>query len=103
MEGHIALGMLTSKSHWRDYCLKVGECSFYVLISITTYMKGHGNFTFYYFVFGLQVKDLPAYLAVCSNSSGATPKDLFEDVIEELEKQVKQYQYFICLYYRTAC
>ncbi|XP_076894676.1 pre-mRNA-processing protein 40A-like isoform X2 [Bidens hawaiensis] len=55
MDGHIASGTLTSKSHWRDYCIKV--------------------------------KDLPAYLAVSSNSSGATPKDLFEDVIEELEKQ----------------
>ncbi|KAL8244339.1 hypothetical protein R6Q59_010597 [Mikania micrantha] len=55
MEGHIISGMLTSKSHWRDYCTKV--------------------------------KDLPAYLAVSSNSSGATPKDLFEDVIEELDKQ----------------
>ncbi|KAJ9567002.1 LOW QUALITY PROTEIN: hypothetical protein OSB04_002968 [Centaurea solstitialis] len=55
MEGHIASGMLTSKTHWRDYCIKV--------------------------------KDLPAYLAVSSNASGATPKDLFEDVIEELEKQ----------------
>ncbi|XP_023760424.1 pre-mRNA-processing protein 40A isoform X1 [Lactuca sativa] len=55
MEGHIASGMLTSKSHWREYCNKV--------------------------------KELPAYLAVSSNSSGATPKDLFEDVLEELEKQ----------------
>ncbi|KAK9080223.1 hypothetical protein SSX86_001899 [Deinandra increscens subsp. villosa] len=55
MDGHIASGTLTSKSHWRDYCNKV--------------------------------KDLPAYSAVSSNSSGATPKDLFEDVIEELEKQ----------------
>ncbi|KAI3673052.1 hypothetical protein L6452_39162 [Arctium lappa] len=55
MEGHIASGMLTSKTHWRDYCIKI--------------------------------KDLPAHLAVSSNSSGATPKDLFEDVIEELEKQ----------------
>ncbi|XP_004289761.1 PREDICTED: pre-mRNA-processing protein 40A-like [Fragaria vesca subsp. vesca] len=35
----------------------------------------------------LMVKDLPAYMAVASNSSGSTPKDLFEDVIEELEKQ----------------
>ncbi|KAI7744430.1 hypothetical protein M8C21_017310 [Ambrosia artemisiifolia] len=55
MDEHIASGMLTSKSHWRDYCVKV--------------------------------KDLPAYSAVSSNSSGATPKDLFEDVLEELEKQ----------------
>ncbi|XP_062019467.1 pre-mRNA-processing protein 40A-like [Rosa rugosa] len=35
----------------------------------------------------LKVKDLPAYVAVVSNTSGSTPKDLFEDVIEELEKQ----------------
>ncbi|KAJ1397275.1 FF domain [Sesbania bispinosa] len=34
-----------------------------------------------------KVKDLPAYLAVASNTSGSTPKDLFEDVAEELEKQ----------------
>lgn len=55
METHIASGMLTSKSHWREYCIKV--------------------------------KEYPAYLAVSSNSTGATPKDLFEDVLEELEKQ----------------
>ncbi|KAK2968921.1 hypothetical protein RJ640_018613, partial [Escallonia rubra] len=55
MEGHVASGTLTAKTHWRDYCMKV--------------------------------KDLPAYLAVSSNTSGATAKDLFEDVVEELEKQ----------------
>lgn len=55
MEGHSALGMLTSKTIWRDYLIKV--------------------------------KDLPAYAALSSNGSGATPKELFEDVIEELEKQ----------------
>lgn len=38
-----------------------------------------------------QVKDGPAYIAVSSNTSGATAKDLFEDVVEELEKQVKCY------------
>lgn len=36
----------------------------------------------------MKVKDLPAYLAVASNASGATPKDLFDDVVEELTKQV---------------
>ncbi|RRT61206.1 hypothetical protein B296_00044413 [Ensete ventricosum] len=36
----------------------------------------------------LQVKDLPPYLAVASNASGSTPKDLFEDVAEELQKLV---------------
>nr|DAD48228.1 TPA_asm: hypothetical protein HUJ06_018165 [Nelumbo nucifera] len=38
----------------------------------------------------MKVKDLPAYLAVASNSSGSTPKDLFEDVAEELEKQYRE-------------
>ncbi|TQD74062.1 hypothetical protein C1H46_040403 [Malus baccata] len=36
----------------------------------------------------IKVKDLPAYLAVASNTSGATPKDLFDDVVKELTKQV---------------
>ncbi|KAI4295796.1 hypothetical protein L6164_035803 [Bauhinia variegata] len=35
----------------------------------------------------IKVKDLPAYLAVASNTSGPTTKDLFEDVVEELDKQ----------------
>ncbi|KAL5139935.1 Pre-mRNA-processing protein 40B [Glycine soja] len=55
MEEHIASGILTAKTHWRDYYTKV--------------------------------KDLHAYVAVASNTSGSTPKDLFEDVAEELEKQ----------------
>ncbi|XP_061355627.1 pre-mRNA-processing protein 40A-like [Gastrolobium bilobum] len=58
MDEHIASGILTAKTHWRDYYLKV--------------------------------KDLPAYLAVSSNTSGSTPKDLFEDVAEELEKQYSE-------------
>ncbi|GAU14967.1 hypothetical protein TSUD_47620 [Trifolium subterraneum] len=56
MDEHIASGILTAKTHWRDY---------------------HS-----------QVKDLPAYLAVASNTSGSTPKELFEDLVEELEKQI---------------
>ncbi|URE27467.1 FF domain [Musa troglodytarum] len=55
MEEHVAEGILTAKTHWRDYCI--------------------------------QVKDLPPYLAIASNTSGSTPKDLFEDVAEELQKQ----------------
>lgn len=55
MEEHVSAGVLTSKTHWRDYCMKV--------------------------------KDSPAYIAVASNTSGSTAKDLFEDVVEELEKQ----------------
>ncbi|PKA60788.1 Pre-mRNA-processing protein 40A [Apostasia shenzhenica] len=56
MEGDIASGVLTAKTHWRDYCMKV--------------------------------KDSAPYLAVAANTSGSTPKDLFEDVAEELEKQI---------------
>lgn len=55
MEGDISAGILTAKTHWRDYCMKV--------------------------------KDSAPYLAVSSNTSGSTPKDLFEDVAEELDKQ----------------
>ncbi|KAL5780053.1 hypothetical protein ACOSQ2_010790 [Xanthoceras sorbifolium] len=35
----------------------------------------------------LKVRDLPQYHAVATNTSGSTPKELFEDVSEELEKQ----------------
>ncbi|KAM7520910.1 hypothetical protein LguiB_019872 [Lonicera macranthoides] len=35
----------------------------------------------------LKVKDSASYQAVASNTSGSTPKDLFEDVTEELETQ----------------
>ncbi|KAM6543363.1 hypothetical protein CsatB_007810 [Cannabis sativa] len=54
MEEHIVTGILTARTYWRDYCLKV--------------------------------KDLSQYQAIASNTSGSTPKDLFEDVIDELEK-----------------
>ncbi|PHT60975.1 hypothetical protein T459_35176 [Capsicum annuum] len=35
------------------------------------------------------IKDFAAYLVVSSNTSGSTAKDLFTDVMDELEKQVK--------------
>lgn len=35
----------------------------------------------------VMVKDHPAYIGVCSNSSGTTPKELFEDIAEDMEKQ----------------
>ncbi|KAF3645045.1 hypothetical protein FXO37_21154 [Capsicum annuum] len=35
------------------------------------------------------IKDFAAYLAVLSNTSGSTTKDLFTDIMDELEKQVK--------------
>ncbi|CAE6226708.1 unnamed protein product [Arabidopsis arenosa] len=38
-----------------------------------------------------KVKDLPVYSAIASNSSGATPKDLFEDAVEDLKKRVLDY------------
>ncbi|PHT96998.1 hypothetical protein BC332_34075 [Capsicum chinense] len=43
--------------------------------------------------FILKVKDFAAYLAVSSNTSGSTAKDLFTDVMDELEKQVKKSPY----------
>lgn len=36
----------------------------------------------------LQVKDSEAYEAIALNTSGSTPRDLFEDVTEELEQKV---------------
>lgn len=36
----------------------------------------------------IQVKDSEAYEAVASNITGSTPKDLFEDLTEELDKKV---------------
>ncbi|KAI9118530.1 hypothetical protein K1719_010862 [Acacia pycnantha] len=35
----------------------------------------------------MKVKDLPQYQAVASNTSGSTPKDLFEDVVEDLAQK----------------
>jgi len=58
-----------------------------------------------------QIKDSQAYLAVASNTSGSTPKELFDDVIEELDKQVifwysahiqvtiySKYQWLLCVF-----
>ncbi|KAJ4917361.1 Pre-mRNA-processing protein 40A [Raphanus sativus] len=41
----------------------------------------------YWLEYCIEVRDLPQYQAVASNLSGSTPKDLFEDITEELEKQ----------------
>ncbi|CAN8288688.1 unnamed protein product [Cochlearia groenlandica] len=41
----------------------------------------------YWSEYCIELKDLPQYQAVACNTSGSTPKDLFEDVTEELEKQ----------------
>ncbi|KAM3287312.1 hypothetical protein P3S67_020742 [Capsicum chacoense] len=35
----------------------------------------------------INIKDFAAYLIVSSNTSGSTTKDLFTDVMDELEKQ----------------
>lgn len=40
------------------------------------------------FIYTSQVKESVAYQAVASNTSGSTPRDLFEDAVEELEKKV---------------
>ncbi|XP_048599173.1 pre-mRNA-processing protein 40A isoform X2 [Brassica napus] len=41
----------------------------------------------YWLEYCIEVRDLPQYQAVASNLSGSTPKDLFEDITEELDKQ----------------
>ncbi|KAJ8447514.1 hypothetical protein Cgig2_019508 [Carnegiea gigantea] len=43
-----------------------------------------------WFDYHAKVKDLPAYVAISSNTSGSTPKELFEDVVEELKKQYQE-------------
>lgn len=55
MEEHRSSGLITAKTSWTDYFLRV--------------------------------KDYPAYQEAASNTSGLTPKELFEGVLEELEKQ----------------
>ncbi|XP_010557530.1 PREDICTED: pre-mRNA-processing protein 40B isoform X2 [Tarenaya hassleriana] len=37
-----------------------------------------------------KVRDSPVYSAIVSNSSGATPKDLFEDAVDDLQKQHRE-------------
>lgn len=44
-----------------------------------------------------QIKDAPAHLAIASNTAGSTAKDLFDDVIDDLEKQVVDMSYFLFL------
>ncbi|KAL8165977.1 hypothetical protein V2J09_007476, partial [Rumex salicifolius] len=55
LEDDIAAGVISAKTRWREYCLKV--------------------------------KDMTSYVAVAHNTSGSTPKELFEDAVEELENQ----------------
>ncbi|KAM3201732.1 pre-mRNA-processing protein 40A [Capsicum annuum] len=44
----------------------------------------------------IKIKDFAAYLAVSSNTSGSTAKDLFTDVMDELEKQVANRSIELC-------
>ena len=46
---------------------------------------------------------MPQYVAVAANTSGSTPKDLFEDVAEELEKQVVQVFYIFEAFGFCSC
>ena len=88
MEEHVAAGVLTAKTHWRDYFTQVlGDCVLPSQYEISSLICRSSSFDLH-FICSLQVKDLSPYLAISSNTSGATPKDLFEDVTEELEKQV---------------
>ncbi|KAM0951753.1 putative WW domain, FF domain, WW domain superfamily, FF domain superfamily protein [Dioscorea sansibarensis] len=58
-------------------------------------MEGHvasGTLTAktYWRDYCVKIKESPAYLAVSMNTSGSTPKDLFDDVAEELDKQFQE-------------
>lgn len=47
---------------------------------------------------------MPAYTEIASNTSGSTPKELFQDVLEELEKQVPSlYLVFVVLVTFSFC
>ncbi|PHT69470.1 hypothetical protein T459_28957 [Capsicum annuum] len=65
MEEHVAVGILDAKTNWHDYCIK---------FSLS---------------FLCSIKDFAAYPAVSSNTLGLTATNLFTDVMDELEKQVK--------------
>ncbi|PHT32859.1 Pre-mRNA-processing protein 40B [Capsicum baccatum] len=64
MEEHVAAGIVNAKTNWRDYCINFSSS------------------------FLCSIKDFAAYLVVSSNTSGSTAKDLFTDVLDELEKRV---------------
>ncbi|PHT39665.1 Calpain-type cysteine protease DEK1 [Capsicum baccatum] len=64
MEEHVGTGILNAKTNWRDYCIKFS------------------------FSFLCPLKDFAAYLAISSNTSGSTAKDLFTDVMDKLDKQI---------------
>ncbi|KAL6964146.1 hypothetical protein U1Q18_035205 [Sarracenia purpurea var. burkii] len=36
MEGHVASGMLTAETHWRDYCMKVKDLPAYLAVSLNS-------------------------------------------------------------------
>ncbi|CAH2053286.1 unnamed protein product [Thlaspi arvense] len=38
----------------------------------------------------MKVRDLPVYTAIASNSSGASPKDLFDDAVEDLKRKYQE-------------
>lgn len=83
MEEHVANGILTAKSHWRDYCIKV-----LIFFPLVGSVKKSLYCFLIDFLHDFQIKDAPAYLAVYSNTTGSTAKDLFDDVVEDLDKQV---------------
>lgn len=89
MDEDVAAGLLTAKTHWRDYCMKVCKKT-WIVYELGCHCYAH-------FFPSLKVKDSSSYLAVASNTSGSTPKDLFEDVSEELEKQVFHWILLLCM------
>lgn len=82
LEEHVADGTLNARTRWRDYCAQVLELYYFSEILLKDPFLDPLHFT------NPQIKDSQSYLAVASNTSGSTPKELFDDVIEELGKQV---------------
>lgn len=82
LEEHVADGTLNARTRWRDYCAQVLG----IFIFRDRVLKNAFPDSLHFM--NSQIKDSESYLAVASNTSGSTPKELFDDVIEELDKQV---------------
>jgi pre-mRNA-processing factor 40 len=83
LEEHVADGILTAKTRWLSYCEQV----IVTLISVVG-LNDDKFLPHSVHAITLQVKSSHTYLGVASNTTGSTPKDLFEDVMEDLEEQV---------------
>lgn len=90
MEEDVASGTFTAKTLWFDYCQKASTIQidlFFCKVSLFCYFQSTQIYLFALWLW-FQVKDSAPYHAVALNLSGSTPKELFEDVSEDLQRQV---------------